>query len=264
MEIYILFFVVTIVAGAINALAGGGGLITFPLLMLVVPPVTADATSAFALLTAYPAAVWRTRGELTNVPRRWIWLLLIPSVLGGLLGALLLSWSGDRNFVVLVPWLVLVATLLILLRPILVSQGGSGDHRHPHLSPVLQAVAVISVFLVALYGGYFGAGIGILMISALSLMGLGDIRSVVALKNLLAGCLRGVAVVVLVFEGLVDWRYGLPMAVGGLVGGYLGGLVSHRANHTVVRWAVIGLGFGVAAYYFWRLYGPPAMYVGGE
>jgi uncharacterized membrane protein YfcA len=263
-EIYVLFFVVTIVAGAINALAGGGGLITFSLLMLVVPPVTADATSAVALLTAYPAAVWRTRGELAEVPRRWIWLLLIPSVLGGLLGALLLSWSDDRNFVALVPWLVLAATLLILLRPILVSQGSSGDHRQPHLSPVLQAVAVVSVFVVALYGGYFGAGIGILMISALSLMRLGDIHSVVALKNLLTGCLRGVAVVALVAEGLVDWRYGLPMAVGGLVGGYLGGMVSGRANHTVVRWTVIGIGFGVAAYYFWRLYSPPLMHVGGE
>ena len=174
METHVFFFIAAMIAGAINSLAGGGGLITFPLLMLVVPPVTADATSAFALLTAYPAAVWRTRGELTNVPRRWIWLLLIPSVLGGLLGALLLSWSGDRNFVVLVPWLILAATLLLLLRPILVSQGGSGDHRQPHFSPVLQAVAVISVFLVALYGGYFGAGIGILMISALSLMGLDD------------------------------------------------------------------------------------------
>lgn len=265
MEIYVLFFVATVVAGAINALAGGGGLITFTLLMLVVSPVAADATSAIALLTAYPTAVWRTRGELAEVPPRWIWLLLIPSVLGGLLGALLLSWSNDRNFVVLVPWLVLVATLLILLRPILVSQGSSGeDHRQPQLSPVYGAVAVVSVFLVALYGGYFGAGIGILMISALSLMRLGDIRRVVALKNLLTGCLRGVAVVALVAEDLVDWRYGLPMAVGGLVGGYLGGMVSGRANRAVVRWVVIGLGFGVAAYYFWRLYGPSVMHVGGE
>jgi uncharacterized protein len=129
---------------------------------------------------------------------------------------------------------------------------------------VLWTVAVISVFLVALYGGYFGAGIGILMISALSLMRLGDIHSVVALKNLLTGCLRGVAVVALVAEGLVDWRYGLPMAVGGLVGGYLGGMVSGRANRTVVRWMVIGIGFGVAAYYFWRLYGTPVMHIGGE
>jgi uncharacterized membrane protein YfcA len=263
-EIYVLFFVATIVAGAINSLAGGGGLVTFTLLMLVVPPVTADATSAVALLTAYPTAVWGTRAQLAEVPRRWIWLLLIPSVLGGLLGALLLRSSGDRNFVVSVPWLVLIATLLILLRPKLVPQSSSSDHRQPHLSPVLQAVAVVSVFLVALYGGYFGAGIGILMISALSLMRLGEIRSVVALKNLLTGCLRGVAVVALVAEGLVDWRYGLPMAVGGLVGGYLGGMMSRRANRAVVRWSVIGIGFAVAAYYFWRLYGPPVMHVVGE
>jgi uncharacterized protein len=201
---------------------------------------------------------------LSNVPRRWICLLLIPNVLGGLLGALLLSWSGDRNFVVLVPWLTLAATLLLLLRPILVSQGSSGDLPQPHFSPVLWTVAVISVFLVALYGGYFGAGIGILMISALSLMRLGNIHSVVALKNLLTGCLRGVAAVVLIVEGLVDWGYGLPMAVGGLVGGYLGGMVSGRANRTVVRGVAIGVGFGVAAYYFWRLYGLPDLHFGGE
>ena len=109
METHALFFIAAVVAGAINALAGGGGLITFPLLALVVPPVTADATSALALLPAYPAAVWRTRGELSEVPRRWLWLLLVPSVLGGLVGALLLVWTGNRNFVFLVPWLVLGA-----------------------------------------------------------------------------------------------------------------------------------------------------------
>ncbi len=121
METYLLFFVASIVAGAINALAGGGGLITFPLLMLVVAPVTADATSAVALLAAYPTAVWRTRGQLAGVlDRKWLWLLLIPSVLGGLLGALLLSRTGNRNFVEFVPWLVLFSTFIILLRPILI------------------------------------------------------------------------------------------------------------------------------------------------
>lgn len=185
MEIYIVFFIAAIVAGAINALAGGGGLITFTLLMLVLPPVTADATSAVALVAGYPTAVWRTRGELTNAVRsRWLWLLLIPSVLGGLLGVLLLSWSGNRNFVVLVPWLVLVATLLILLRPILV-RGRNNNLQHLNFAPWLWLVTAVVTFVVALYGGYFGAGIGILMISILSLMGLGDIRQVVALKNLL-------------------------------------------------------------------------------
>ncbi len=264
METYVLFFVATIVAGGINTLAGGGGLITFPLLMLVVSPVTADATSAVALFSPYPTAVWRTRSQLTSAVRQWwLWLLLIPSLLGGLLGALLLSWSGDRNFVVLVPWLMLIATLLILLQPVLVRHSNS-DHRQPNFAPWLRPVAVVTTFVVALYGGYFGAGIGILMISALSLMGMGDMRRVVALKNLLAGCLRSVAVVVLIIEGTVNWGYGVPMMLGGLVGGYVGGLVSHRANPAVIRWLVIGIGFVVAAYYFWRLYGPPVMHVAGE
>ena len=264
METYVLFFVASIAAGAINALAGGGGLITFPLLMLVVAPVTADATSAVALVSAYPAAVWRTRGQLTGVlDHRWLWLLLIPSLLGGLLGALLLSRTGDRNFVEFVPWLVLFATLVILLRPIL-TRRREGDSGQPEFVAAWWPVVMAIIFVVALYGGYFGAGIGILMIGALSFISPGDIRHVVALKNLLTGCLRGVAVIVLVLEGNVDWKYGAPMALGGLLGGYVGGLVSHRANRVVVRWIVIGIGFTVAAYYFWKLCGPTVMRGGGE
>jgi uncharacterized protein len=263
-ETYLLFFVASIVAGAINALAGGGGLITFPLLMLVVAPVTADATSAVALLFAYPTAVWRTRGQFAGVlDRRWLWPLLIPSLLGGLSGALLLSRTGDRNFVKFVPWLVVLATLIILLRPILVRRR-EDDSKQPDFAAAWWPVVMASIFMVALYGGYFGAGIGILMIGALSFISAGDIQHVVALKNLLTGCLRGVAVIVLVIEGNVDWKYGAPMALGGLVGGYLGGLVSHRANRVVVRSIVIGIGFGVAAYYFWKLYGPAVMRIGGE
>jgi len=136
-ETYVLFFLASIAAGVINALAGGGGLITFPLLMLVVSPVTADATSAVALLPAYPTAVWRTRRELARaLPPRWLWLFLIPSLLGGLLGALLLKWTGNRSFVVLVPWLVLLATLVILLRPILVRRT-EGDSKEPDLAAAL-------------------------------------------------------------------------------------------------------------------------------
>jgi uncharacterized membrane protein YfcA len=126
-ETHILFFVAAVLAAAINSLAGGG-LITFPLRALVEPPVVADATSALALLPAYPAAVWRTWGELTAVPRRWVWLLLIPSVLGGLVGALLLVWTGDRNFVFMVPWLVLGGTVLFALEPRL-SRRCAGDQR---------------------------------------------------------------------------------------------------------------------------------------
>src|SRR6188472_647981 len=155
---YLLFFLATVLAGTINALAGGGGLITFPLLMLVVTPVAADATSAAALFFAYPAAVWRTRDQLAGVlGRGWLWLLLISSVLGGLIGAVLLSRTGNRNFIQLVPWLVLVATIIIVLRPMLVRRDETGSV-HPDITLTLWPVAIAGIFLVALYSGYFGSG----------------------------------------------------------------------------------------------------------
>ena len=261
---YFLFFIATVVAGTINALAGGGGLITFPLLMLVVTPVTADATSALALFFAYPTAVWRTRNQLEGVfGRGWLWLLLIPSVLGGLIGAVLLNRTNNRNFIEMVPWLVLVATLIIVLRPILGRRYESGSV-HPDLTLALWPVAIAGIFLVGLYGGYFGSGIGILMIGALGFISRGDIRHVVALKNFLTLCMRGAAVLLLVFEGNVNWSYGVPMAVGGLVGGYIGGMISHRANRTVIRTIVIVIGFAASAYYFWKLFGPTVMRPGAE
>ena len=261
---YFLFFLASIVADAMNALAGGGGLITFPLLMLVMGPTTADATSAIAGFGSYPGAVWRTRSQLTDVVgRRWLWWLLIPSVLGGLVGALLLSRTGNRSFIKIVPWLVLLATVVILLRPILVRYRG-GHGIQPTIRGPWWPVAMAGIFLVGLYGGYFGGGIGILMIGALSFISPGDIRHVVALKNLLNGCMRGMAVLVLILGRDVDWKYGLPMAVGGLIGGYIGGMLSHRANPSLVRWIVVTIGFVVTAYYFWKVYGPGMKQIGGE
>ena len=261
---YFLFFIATILAGTINALAGGGGLITFPLLMLVVTPVTADATSALALFFAYPTAVWRTRSQFEGVfGSGWLWLLLIPSVLGGFIGAVLLSRTDSHSFIQLVPWLVLVATVIIVMRPILVRRDEAGSV-HPDITLALWPVAMAGIFLVGLYGGYFGSGIGILMIGALTFISRGDIRHVVALKNFLTLCMRGAAVLVLVYEGNVNWGYGVPMAIGGLIGGYVGGMISHRANRTVIRAIVIVIGFAASAYYFWKLYGQFLLRAGGE
>ncbi len=118
METHILFFVAAVAAGAINTLAGGGGLLTFPLLTLVLSPVAADATSSVALLPAYPTAVWSTRRELAGAHRRWLGFLLATSVAGGLAGTLMLVRTDDRNFVFLVPWVVLGGTALFVLEPI--------------------------------------------------------------------------------------------------------------------------------------------------
>ena len=142
------------------------------------------------------------------------------------MGALLLVWTGDRNFQGLVPWLVFGGTVLFVLEPRLSRGGGAQENRG--LETALWPLAVAVVFVVAIYGRYFGAGIGILMISVLSLLRMGDVKRVVPLKNLLAGCLRGVALVVLVIYGEINWGYGVPMAVGGLIGGYLGG--AHRRD----------------------------------
>jgi uncharacterized membrane protein YfcA len=117
-ETHILFFVAAVAAGAINTLAGGGGLLTFPLLTLVLSPVAADATSSAALLPAYPTAVWSTRRELAGAYRRWLGFLLATSAVGGLAGTLMLVRTDDRNFVFLVPWVVLGGTALFVLEPI--------------------------------------------------------------------------------------------------------------------------------------------------
>jgi uncharacterized protein len=178
-------------------------------------------------------------------------------------GGLLLIWTGNQNFLFLVPWLVFGGTVLFVLEPRRSRHCGSA-HQDRGLATALWPLAAAVVFVVAIYGGYFGAGIGILMISALSLLRMGDVHRIVPFKNLLAGCLRGVAVVVLVIYGEIHWGYGVPMAVGGLIGGYLGGALTGRINRTVLRAVVVIIGFGLAAYYFWTLYGPLVLHIGGE
>src|SRR5213596_4037350 len=142
METQIVLFLVAVVATAINSIAGGGGLLTFPVLMTVLPPVTADATSAVALLPAYVTSTWAGRKHLAPV-RDWFWLLLGPSLLGGLFGALLLDLSGNRSFAELIPWLILVATLLTL-RPLLSRRqpsSGTAVHEAPPAPPISLQVA---------------------------------------------------------------------------------------------------------------------------
>ena len=251
------------VAGAINSLAGGGGLITFPLLTLVVPPVAADATSAVGLVLAYPTAVWRTRREIAAIPRRLVWLLLVPSVLGGLVGALLLVYTNERNFTFLVPWLILGGTVLFVLEPRLSRRSGRSQSSRG-IPTRLLPLALVVTLVVAVYGGYFGAGIGILMISALGLFGVGDVGRMVPLKNLLTNAVSPVDGALDDENHDSDAAQAAPMIIGGLLGGYAGGMVSNRTPRRVLRALVIVIGFGVAAYYFWNVYAAPVSRIGGE
>jgi uncharacterized membrane protein YfcA len=236
-------------AGAINSIAGGGTLLTFPALTAVVSYEVANATSTVALVPGSVAAAWGYRREFAEL-RRWALLLAGPSLVGGAVGTLLVIWFPDA-FKVLVPWLILAAALLFLLQPTLARFTRAGK---PHGEPAAgtRAAIVVFQFLVAVYGGYFGAGIGILMIASLSLMGTGTIHHMNALKTFLAACINGVSVVVWVLNGKVNWDYVPVMAAAAIVGGYLGARVARRMPKNVVRWIVIGIGFTLAAYYFYK------------
>jgi uncharacterized membrane protein YfcA len=237
-------------AGAVNSIAGGGTLLTFPALTAVVSYEAANATSTVALVPGSLAAAWGYRREFAGL-RRWVLLLAGPSFIGGAIGTLLVIWFPDA-FAALVPWLILAAALLFLLQPAL------GRLRSAGKPPAgTRAAIVVFQFLVAVYGGYFGAGIGILMISSLSLMGTGTIHHMNALKTLLAACINGVSVVVWVLNHKVEWRFVPVMAGAAVVGGYFGARVARRLPKGVVRWVVIAIGFTLAAYYFSKQLAPP-------
>ena len=238
-------------AGAINAVAGGGTLLTFPALdALRIGSVYANATSTIALLPGSIASAWGYRRELRNC-RRWLIVLGIPSLLGGGLGACLLIFGGEPTFKAIVPWLILTAATLFLLQPTI----GRFFRRHAAHGPPgprLLAFIIACQFVIGLYGGYFGAGIGILMLSSLSFLGLEDIHHVNALKTFLAFCMNGTSAVLLIILNQVVWPYGVAMAAAAMLGGYVGARLALTLRPTVVRWIVIALGFSLAVYYFYR------------
>ena len=238
------------IAGVMNSLAGGGTLLTFPALLTVLSPIQANATSTVALLPGSLAGVWGYRHEMRH-SRDWAMLLLVPSLIGGLAGSLLVTRLDPKFFEAVVPWLILVASLLFLAQPTITRLAGIGKaHAPPSLAA--RVGVVLFQFFVAVYGGYFGAGIGILMLSALGIMGMSDIHRMNAVKTFLAVCINGVSVAIFIAEQVVEWRYALVMAASAILGGYLGARFARRMNRTIVRWIVIFIGFGMAGMMFWK------------
>jgi uncharacterized membrane protein YfcA len=239
--------------GAVNSIAGGGTLLTFPALLgLGIPALVANATSTVALLPASGAAIWGYREALAGA-RQWITRFAIPSFLGGLLGALLLLVTPADRFDALVPWLVLGATTLFLLqRPIARALRRAPAPTDPGTAPSVRAddaapppsiVGLGFQLLVGVYGGYFGAGIGILMLAALGFFGFTNIHRMNGLKNWGAFCINGVAAVAFAVSGIVDWRVAAAMAVGSTLGGYAGSRLAQRVPQPRVRQAVVAIGF---------------------
>jgi uncharacterized membrane protein YfcA len=263
-----------LVAGGINALAGGGTLLTFPTLIGILTPLHGDAaakilangTSTVALVPASLGSAWGFRRECAELSRLLVWLLP-PSLIGGAIGSLLVTRLPAGIFARLVPWLILVAALLFLLQPLLVkrkaavvSEDGmpAGHNGLDRVTSRGLAGMMGLQFLISIYGGYFGAGIGILMLSGLGLMGLTDIHQMNGLKALLGTAINGVAVIVFVLEQKVIWPQALAMMATSLVGGYLAAHYSRQLAGKYVRWFVIVVGFLLAGYFFIQTYTRPA------
>jgi uncharacterized membrane protein YfcA len=247
---YGLIVLAAAVGSGINSIAGGGTLVTFPAIVgLGVPPIVANATSTVALWPGALASIWGYREELAGA-RRWAARFAIPSLLGGLAGALLLLATPGERFEEVVPWLVLLATLLFMAqRPLLAAlrrwrstTTAPGDPAT--LSPPLPVLGY--QLAVSVYGGYFGAGIGILMLAALGLMGFTSIHRMNGLKNWGGLCINAVAAVTFAVSGLVDWPVALAMAVGAMAGGYGGSRLAQRVPQALVRAAITAIGLASA------------------
>jgi uncharacterized membrane protein YfcA len=243
--------------GAINSIAGGGTLLTFPALVgLGIPAIVANATSTVALWPGALASMVGYRGELAGA-RQWAARWAIPSASGGLVGALLLLMTPPSRFDAVVPWLVLGATVLFVIQRPLMRLLKSRVEHHPEILADDRALTdtPLSVlayqFLVGIYGGYFGAGIGILMLAALGFLGFTNIHRMNGLKNFGGVCINVVAAVTFAMSNLVDWPVAAAMAVGAMLGGYGGSRLAQRVPQNRVRQAIIVIGFVSG---FWLLF----------
>jgi len=241
------------IGGAINAIAGGGTLVTFPALVgLGVPAIVANATSTVALWPGAIASMYGYRHELAGV-RSWAVRFAVPSLVGGLVGALLLLRTPADRFDQIVPWLVLGATLLFLAqRPLMATlrkRRGESVGVDPATQPP-SALLLLFQFGIAVYGGYFGAGIGILMLAALGFMGFTNIHRMNGLKNWGGLCINVTAAVTFALMGLVDWPVAIAMAAGAMLGGYAGSRLAQRVSQELVRRVVVLIGFVASLWLF--------------
>jgi uncharacterized membrane protein YfcA len=244
-------FAAAFVAGAINSVAGGGTLVSVPtMIALGIPAINANATSTIALWPGSLGGAWGYRREMAGLDRR-LYALVVPSFAGGLAGAVLLYYTPPDVFERIIPALILFATCLFMAQePI--QRRFNLTAAHEARSHWLSWTMVFQL-LVGIYGGYFGAGMGIMMLAALSLMGQTDIHLMNGVKNLLSVCLSGIAAVYLAFTGLVFWPEAAVMAVGAVSGGVLGAGVARQIGRTAVRRIVIVIGFAMALTMFLRL-----------
>lgn len=247
---YLILFIAGTIGGASNAIVGGGSLVTFPVLIaLGVPPVIANASNTVALWPANAMAVSAYRKDLMAIRHRLPWRCAIAFA-GGVVGAILLLLSGDALFSTLVPWLLGLATLLFAFsRPLVrLVKKWSGGYAHP-------AATLSGEFLFCIYGGYFGAGLGILLMAVMALGGEKDIQLSNAQKNLLAAFVNGSAAGFFALAGAVWWDVAIAQFFGCATGGYIGARIAKRIPDEALRAVVIVAGTIFTLIYFRNVYG---------
>jgi uncharacterized protein len=260
-----LLFIAAVLGGTLNSVAGGGSFITFPALIFTsVGAKIANATSTVALWPGAVASTGAYRRELATQNRQLLVVLGVTSLIGGLFGAFLLVDTPQSTFVRLIPYLLLVATLLFAfgapitnrLRkrkpttdPPTSSEKGAATATATLTWPVLTGIS-FSQLIIAIYGGYFGGGIGILMLATLGLMGMENIHEMNAMKTLLTGCINGVAVITFIIKGLILWPQAIVMLVGAIIGGYAGAYYARKIDPRWVRGFVILVGTIMTIYFF--------------
>lgn len=252
LEIILILFFAGVLGGALNSVAGGGSFIAFPALLFTgVPPIPANATNTIALWTAAAASGGAYRKRL-DVPHRVMIPLLSASLIGGLVGAYLLLKTPAHTFMRVLPWLTLGATLLFAFGKKLA--GGRQSILEHEASTAALTGATLFQLAVAVYGGYFGGGMGIVVLAMLAAMGMTDIHAMNALKSVLGFVVNGVAVVTFIVAGAVYWKHGIIMIAGAIAGGYVGALYAQKIPQAWIRAFVVLVGVAMTVYFFWKSY----------
>ncbi len=244
-------------AGVINAVAGGGTMITFPVLLLFgTPAIVANATSTLALVIGTAGSIFGYRGHMDEI-KPWLGRLLPVSLVGGGVGSVLLLQTSDATFTRIVPFLLLFATLLFLAQSLFKTRARQQmeSPATPQILPKFLIFSIGAQFAVAVYGGYFGAGIGILMLASLGFLGLSHIHEMNALKNVLGSLINVVAAIIFICGGLIDWPKASVMTIGALVGYLFGSTYSQKLPQLWVRRIISAVGVGITGFLFYkRLY----------
>lgn len=257
-----LLFAAAFVGGALNSVAGGGSFIALPALLFAgVAPVSANATTTFAMWPASVASVVAYRREVAGV-RAWMVRLGAISLVGGLLGGLLLVRTSDESFMRLLPWLMLLAATMFTFggqitgwarrqRPSAALVAPAGDREGGGL-PHVPLWTLPLQLVIAVYGGYFGGGMGIMMLAAMAVAGMTNMHQMNGLKSLLAVAINGIALAAFVLDGAINWPLGVVMVAGGIAGGYAGASVARRVSGSGVRVLVIAVAWTMTGYFFLR------------